>query len=103
MQLSKSYFKLRRERLARLEAQSVACSAGCGNSIFRKENIKVKEIYSKKQVRGRRWVLKVDGDMQQDAVVVISDWKRVNESFGPKPASLNIWQNVNINFRKSLL
>lgn len=48
MQLSKSYFKLRRERLARLEAQSVACSAGCGNSIFRKENIKVKEILKQK-------------------------------------------------------
>ena len=48
MQLSKFYFKLRQGRLARLEAQSVACSAGCGNSIFRKENIKVKEILKQK-------------------------------------------------------
>ena len=46
-----------------------------------------------KRVQRRRWLPKLDGDkptMQQDAMVVISDWKRINESFGPKPASLNI-------------
>ena len=57
MQLSKSYFKAQaetRKTLGRLEAQLSQCSAcyvyGCGNSIFRKKNIKVKEILKQKAI-----------------------------------------------------